>query len=164
MKSEDKKKSKNSDNIHSNIDKHRDYPDFSNGDDEISVEEQNEILRQIDKEIAALQLSDSSSQYDFNPLKKGYFFPIIVNILALFAIAVVVFLSMVFFGVRHENMILEASTYFSAEGKIIEQFKKATEEKLRKKDVQIFRIQKQLEKLDRERTVLISNMETAIQN
>jgi hypothetical protein len=101
----------------------------------------------------------SSSVGDFNPQKSGTRLPIIVNILAVVVIAAVVLVSVYMFEIRHEDMMQDANSYLSSEGKILEVFKRESKEKLRQKDEEIQRIQKQLEELDRERLELIQDIE-----
>jgi len=127
---------------------------------EIPDDEKRDILDQIEKSVSASSVTDIATA---KPRKKGFIFPLIVNLTAAVILAVVVFGALSIFEVRRERLNLETREVASAEGKILDEFKREAEEKLQEKDVAILRVLKQLGSLERERSQLSRIMELRIQ-
>lgn len=133
-------------------------------DEWISEEERGEILKQIDKAVLDRRISDNSKLFALNPKKKGIFYPLAVNIASFVVVALVLILTSIYFGVRQDKMTQESALYLSAEGKILEEFKRESAEKLKEKDAAIARITTRLEALDRERENLKRSIETGMKD
>jgi hypothetical protein len=131
-------------------------------DDAVTLNEKREILEKLDQAVAESSDLKKPDAPEFIPRKKGRLFPILVNLCSIIITGLIIFLTFVYFGARRENLLLEASTYFTAESAIIKEFKRESEEKLRKKDEKINRIRDQLDKLDHEQKVLRQNFEAAL--
>jgi hypothetical protein len=131
-------------------------------DDAVTLNEKREILEKLDQAVAESSDLKKPDAPEFIPRKKGSRFPILVNLCSIIITGLIIFLTFVYFGTRRENLLLEASTYFTAESAIIEEFKRESEEKLRKKDEKINQIRDQIDKLDYEQKVLRQNFEAAL--
>jgi hypothetical protein len=134
--------------------------DIYDREQDIPEIEKSQILDQIDKSISE---SAVSSAPPVNPKKKGFVFPLIVNLAAMTLLIAVVFAALRVFEVRRERLNLETREVASAEGKILDEFKREAEERLREKDAAILRVLKQLGSLERERSQLSRIMELRIQ-
>lgn len=122
-------------------------------------EERLEITRQIDE---AAKRSTMGSVGRFTPEKKGAFFPLVVNILAIVAIGAGIYLSNYYFNQRVEELNTVKNDIQSAEGKILEEVKKESEKKLQAKEAEISKIREDLDQIEQERQNLQENMEQQI--
>jgi len=134
--------------------------DIRDREQEIPDDEKKQILDQIEKSISE---SVVPVALQAKPKKKGLLFPCIVNLAALIVLVAAVFTAFRVFEVRREKLDLETRTVASAEGKILDEFKREAEEKLKEKDTAILRVLKQLGSLERERSQLSRIMELRIQ-
>jgi hypothetical protein len=131
-------------------------------DDEISLNEKREILEKLDRAVEETTDIKKPEAPEFKAENKGGLFPILVAASLAASTAIFIFLSFIYFGIRKENLILNASTYFTTESAILEEFKRESEEKLRQKDEKINFIRSQLNKLDRDKEILRQNFEEAL--
>ncbi len=125
-------------------------------------EDKAEILNHIEKIVADSRIAVTPETFKLKPRKKGVLFPILVNVFAVVLVGVGIFFFSLYFGVRQQSLTLETRRYFSAEGQLIEELKKESEQKLQEKDQEIDKIQGQLAQVDAERENLKANMETTI--
>ncbi|HDQ14791.1 MAG TPA: hypothetical protein ENN41_08250 [Sediminispirochaeta sp.] len=127
--------------------------------DGFSEEEREDIKRQIDEAAQTNTIGTGTAFSHFNPRKKGAFFPLIVNIIALLCIGAGVFVANEYFNRRVEQLSGEAGALASAEGKILEEVRREAERRLREKDQEISEIQENLSQIESERQLLQETME-----
>jgi hypothetical protein len=133
--------------------------DYMNGDDDRLFEERENALARIDSSIEERHAAASETGQEFMPQKRGNTLPLLVSVLSIAAVTVVLLIANYLFSARNEELAKEANSYISTEGKILEAFKRESEEKLRQKEETIRSIQKQLASFDRERTTIVHEME-----
>ena len=119
--------------------------------DELTEEERRDLLVQIDKSIVEKPVSAPTADLLQAAAKKGYVQPLFINIAALIAVLVAFAVAFSVFQSRQVRLALDTNRYYSTEGKILEAFKRQSEQQLREKDNLIFRILKQLEVLENQR-------------
>ena len=122
-------------------------------------EEREEFLNHIEDYISKHRSRVTEEAGTFTPEKSGRKLPILVNVLSIASVLAVLSVAFFYFTARQENMMQEAHAYFSAEGKILEAYKRETEEKLRLKDNQIREIRQRLNLLDGELATIVQDME-----
>ena len=133
------------------------------GESGISKEDQKEILQEIDKIAAESKIRITPEIFNIHAQKKGVLFPIVINLMA-FGILAIGITVLAFFFKRGEEQLMEDTTArTSAEGKLLQELKKESEERLQAKNVEITQINARLGEIDRERQELQSNMDTKIQ-
>jgi uncharacterized protein YdcH (DUF465 family) len=130
--------------------------------DDISQEEKRDLIEQIEGVVSKDSIAATSRLIAFKPKNRGVFFPVLINTSALLLIAFVVFLSALYFRVKHTEMSLETDTFLSTEKRIIEEYREESEQKLRQKDNQIVKIQAEVEELDKQIEELKSIMQASI--
>ena len=121
----------------------------------ISVEDQKDILIQIDKVAQANRIPSGPELFYFTPARRGFFFPLIVNIAAIIVLAGGLTGFSIFFKREEAQITTDRPLIETAEGKLIQEIKKESEEKLKEKDREISDIQARLESIDKERNDLI---------
>ncbi|HUZ17780.1 MAG TPA: hypothetical protein VMV68_05300 [Spirochaetia bacterium] len=129
----------------------------------IDEKDRKEILETIDRVAAENRLSAGPGPFTLHPTKKGFVFPLAVNLAAAVAVVAGFVGANVYFSKQQSTISSQAGTFFSAEGKLIEQVRKEAQAKLQQKDVEIQSIQGKLTQLDQESTALKSNMQATIQ-
>jgi hypothetical protein len=128
----------------------------------IAPEKRRSILEQIDRIVAESRAPLPASALTPVPKKKGILFPLIINASAILAIAAGLTAAFHFFQVRQEKLSLDTSSYFSAEGRLLDAFRRESEQKLQAKESEIADIQKQLSRLEREGQNLRSTMDARL--
>lgn len=131
--------------------------------DGFSEEERREIVAQIDQVATSNRLGTSEAFTKFEPEKKGALFPLIVNILAVLLIAAGVFGTNYYFSQRIEELSVQSTQIESAEGKILEEVKKESEQKLKAKETEISKIREDLQQIELERQTLQDSMQAEIE-
>ena len=129
----------------------------------ISEEDKKDVLSQIDSVVEKNRIPVTDELFEIKPRKKGSFFPILINILALLLITGGVYYAYQMFNERQETLSLETREYLSAEGKLIEEIRRESETKLKQKEEEISKIQQELQTLDRQSQELKEGMEEEIQ-
>ena len=131
-----------------------------------SLEEQErlEILEEIDKVVETNRLPVSEDMARLTPQKKGLAFPLLINLFAVAAVLATIYFSNRMFEQKQEDLSLAASSYQSAEGKLLEELKKESEARLKEKDAEIGAIQDELAELDKQSRELAESMEQQIQD
>jgi len=129
---------------------------------DFTEEERQEITSQIDKIARGSSLRKGEAFAQLQPQKKGNVFPLAVNILAVVVIAAGVYLSNYYFNQRIEQLNIETSTIQGAEGKILEEVKRAAEQKIREKESEISKIKEDLSLIEQQRLTLQNNMQQQI--
>jgi hypothetical protein len=97
---------------------------------EISPEEREQVLREIETAIDESRTPETADLYTVRAEKRGWLFPLLINLAAFLLIAVGVFLLTRYFELRRDSITLRRSSYLSAEGKLIQTLKQESESKL----------------------------------
>ena len=138
--------------------------DFENSPEHEKLEEQEreEILQEIDKVVAENRLPVSDDLSRLKPQKKGIAFPLLINLFAVAAVLSTFYFSSRMFEQKKETLSVENASYQSAEGRLLEELKKESEEKIKQKDEEIGQIQDELAELDRQSRELAETMDQQI--
>lgn len=131
-------------------------------DKSVSQEEQDAILESINEMVVKTKLSTQRTPQILKATKKGFIFPLLINLLAILAVAASFVLADLFFQQRQESMVEETQIYLSAEGKLLEKLKEESQEQLAAKDEEIGQIQEELANLRQRSSDLESKMEDTI--
>jgi DNA repair exonuclease SbcCD ATPase subunit len=91
--------------------------------------------------------------------KRGWLFPLLINLAAVLLIAAGVYLLTRYFELRRDNITLRRNTYLSAEGTLIQTLKQESANKLQAKDEEIASIRGRLQAVDQERQALKLSLE-----
>jgi hypothetical protein len=132
-------------------------------DTEISPEEREQVLKQIETAITSNRTSPGFELSDLNAEKRGLLFPLLINAAAAVLIAAGVLVLFRYFELRKENITLRQTTYLSAEGTLIQTLKRETEDRLQAKEQEIASIHERLRRVDRERDTLKLELETELE-
>jgi hypothetical protein len=130
---------------------------------EISPEEREQVLRQIEAAIAGSRAPGGPELAVVLAERRGVLFPLLINLAALALIAAGVFLLLRYFELRKENITLRRTSYISAEGTVIQTLKEETESRLQAKEEEIAAIQRRLRQVDEERQALALEVEANLQ-
>ncbi len=131
-------------------------------DSGISREDQKDILQQIEKVATGNRIAVSPEVFAVKAAKRGILFPVLVNLAAVVALAGGL-AGLYFFFQRGETQLARGDTgTITAEGKLIETFKKESEAKLLEKNQQINQIQDRLQQIDKQRQDLQANMDAKV--
>ena len=132
--------------------------------DDISQDEKNDLVRQIENVISSESITATSRLFAFTPKHRGVLFPAVVNSTALILIALVVFISTLLYRIKYTEMSMETSTFLSTERRILDEFREESERQLQEKDKEIVTIQAEVEELDRQIEGLKQIMQSSIDN
>ncbi|MBI9104552.1 MAG: hypothetical protein JEY99_19205 [Spirochaetales bacterium] len=128
----------------------------------INQEEKKEILKEIEEAVSSTKKPMGRSGKKLRPVKNGAIFPTVINLIMLTAVIASFFVSRNLFEQRMGENSQETQYYLSAEGKLLEELRRESEEALEEKDQQIGAIQEELAELDRRSSELSANMEATI--
>ena len=120
----------------------------------ISKEDQQEILQEIERATQESRISVSPETMAIKAVKKGFLFPLLVNILFVVLLAGGGLALYYLFQRGETGLMEEGSAIASAEGMLIEELKKESEAALQAKNKEINQIQSRLENLDKQRQEL----------
>ena len=129
---------------------------------EISPEEREQVLKQIETAIAENRAPQRVDLASLRPEKRGLLLPLLINLVALVLIAAGVLLLSRYFELRKDNITLRRTSYLSAEGTLIQTLKKETESRLQAKEQEIASIQLRLQEADQERQALKLELEAEL--
>ena len=128
----------------------------------ISFDEQVEIMGQINDVVRKNQIQIDKDTFSFSPSRKGVSAPVLVNAAALAVTLLAAALILFFFNRSERTLMTQSTLVLSAEGKLLEAFKRQSAEQLGAKEQQITEIQVRLEQLARERDKLKLDSEARI--
>jgi len=128
----------------------------------ISKEDQQEILQEIEKVAEESRISVSPGTMAVKAVKKGFVFPLLVNILFILLLAGGGYALYTLFQRGETVLMEEGKALASAEGRLIEELKKESEAALQAKNREINQIQSQLQNIDQQRQELQSSMDEKI--
>jgi hypothetical protein len=128
----------------------------------ISKEDQKEILAEIDKVAQASRITVSPETMTLKAAKKGFVFPLAVNLMAVLLLAAGGFTLYTLFQRGQTVLMEEGSAITTAEGMLIQELKKESEAKILEKNREISQIQTQLQSIDQQRRDLQMNMDARV--
>jgi len=137
-------------------------PPAEKGDNVISSEEQQDIMQEIDRLSAQSRINVTPDLFKISALKNGVIFPLLVNLVALVILGGGIFATKYYFDRKDEHMILASAEQQSAEGNLIKEIKKETEQRLAEKESEIQSIQENMKQIESERIALEENMNSKI--
>jgi myosin heavy subunit len=128
----------------------------------ISREDQQEILQEIEKVSEESRISVTPETMAIKAVKKGFLFPLVVNILFVVLLAGGGY-ALYYLFQRGETVLMEeGGAIASAEGRLIEELKKESEAALQAKNREISQIQVQLQNIEEQRRELQANMDEKV--
>jgi hypothetical protein len=133
-------------------------------DSGISRADQQDILQEIEKVATKNRMAVTPEEFAVKAAKKGILFPVLVNVVAVFLLVGGLSAFYVFFQRGETRLAQEQTGTITAEGKLIETFKKESEAKLLQKNQQIDQIQARLEEIDKQRQDLQANMDARVRD
>ncbi len=132
------------------------------GEEGISEDDRAEILAAIEGVSRGNRISAGSELMILHPRRKGFVFPLAVNVIAaILTVGGLLGLSL-FFGRSRAGVQEGQGVVASAEGKLIQEIKKESESKLLEKDKAIADIQGRLMTIDKQRSDLASSLEDRV--
>jgi len=131
-------------------------------DSGISREDQQEILQEIERVTEESRISVTPETMAIKAVKKGFLFPLLVNILFVVLLAGGGYALYYLFQRGETVLVEEGGVIASAGGKLIEELKKESEAALQAKNREINQIQTQLQDIDKQRQELQSNMDEKV--
>jgi septal ring factor EnvC (AmiA/AmiB activator) len=97
---------------------------------EVSPEERERILREIDRAIGAGRGTREEKLQPQRPPRRGVLFPVVINVAALVLVAAGVLFLEEYFRLRKAGITLQSGQLFSAEAAVVETLKKESERQL----------------------------------
>jgi hypothetical protein len=131
-------------------------------DEGLTAEERRAIIADIDEVAVRNKISGPAGGSRAIPLKKGFVFPLVVNVLALVLTALALAGLALAFRQREQGLAEGNAVVTTAEGKLIQEIKRESDSKLREKDRAIAEIQGRLSSIDRQRSELAATIEQRI--
>jgi hypothetical protein len=126
---------------------------------EISPEERERILREIETAIDESRTSETADLYTLRADKRGWLFPLLINLAAVLLLSTGVILLIRYFELRRDSITLRRSSYLSVEGTLIQTLKQESKIKLQAKEEEIASIQEKLQAVDQGRQALKLSLE-----
>jgi len=127
---------------------------------EVSEDERQQILGQIDRAIQSERKPLDQELADVRPRKRGGLFPVVVNAAAVLLVVAGAFLLWELFEVRSEGITLSSAGFVSAEGSLLEALRQESEGLIRDKEQQIAAIEQRLQAMDRQTLELKAQLQS----
>ena len=124
----------------------------------ISSEDQQEIRAQIEA-LTQRRSLESKNIIPFKPQKRGFLFPLIINIFLLGGTILLLWTLSRFFSQDDIQQTTYRAQLYTAEGKLIQQIKQEAEQKLLQKAQEIAQIQNQLSRLEEENRKMMASFD-----
>ncbi len=131
-------------------------------DSGISREDQREILTQIEQVASENKITVTPDVFTIRALKKGVLFPALVNVFSVLLLAAGLFTLYTIFRRGETQAAQEGTAITTAEGTLIKELKKESQEQLLAKNREIAQIQTRMQEIDQERNELATNMEARV--
>jgi hypothetical protein len=128
----------------------------------IDADDRREIEREIDEVSKRNRMAFGSEAFVVNPRRKGFVFPLIVNLAALAITVASVFLLARAFGQKQLEGGSSESSVSSAEGILLQELKRDSESRIQEKDKSIADIRARISSLDRERSELAGSIDARV--
>jgi hypothetical protein len=132
-------------------------PDGETGLDDtsgMSEEDAREVLADIEKVVTANRITVDDEVFAVSPAKRGVVFPVIVNVFLLLVLSGGIATFAVLFRMEERSITQSVGGFSSAEGRLIEELKRESEEQLQQKNREIEEIQTRLADIQQERRAL----------
>ena len=131
-------------------------------DSGINAEDRREIEQELELVTRRSRTASGPEAFVIKPARKGYIFPLIVNLTAAVLTAGSVYGLARLFGQRDQAMATSAAAVGSAEGLLLQQLKQEADSELKKKDQDIADIRTKMSALDKERGDLAGSLDVRV--
>jgi hypothetical protein len=128
----------------------------------ISEDDRRDIADEIDQVSRGNRISARPEDFVVRPRRKGFVFPLAVNLLALAATAGAIFLLSQIFRQRDLELAGSAASLETAEGKLLRELKRESESRLLEKDRAIADFRSRITELDGERERLAAGIDDRV--
>jgi hypothetical protein len=128
----------------------------------ISEEDQKEILSRIDAAARENSISLKAENFHVRAKRRGFFFPLFVNIGALLLLISVFCILSAFYKSSDSDLRREVVVLRSTEGRLLQELRRETANQMSEKERQIASITARLDDIDRERQNMQSGIEERI--
>ncbi len=130
--------------------------------DGITAEDRREILQAIEKVATGNRITVGPESMALRPLRKGFVFPLVVNLLAASLTVGILFGLSYLFRQRDRSIEAGGAALTSAEGKLLQELRRESDSQIQAKDKAIADIQSRLSTLDQERSSLAASIESRV--
>ena len=137
-------------------------PAVTSGDSIISSQEQQDIMKEIDRISGHSRINVTPDLFKINAIKNGFLFPLLVNVVAFSILAGGIFATKYYFDIRDQELVQASTEQQSAEGNLIKEIQKEAEQKLAEKENEIQGIQANMQKIESECQALEQDMNSKI--
>lgn len=127
--------------------------------DGVSAEDQEEILKEIEKVASDHRISVSAESLAFTARRNGAVFPILVNVVGLAILAGGVFGLAYLFQTGEQQLRESAQVVVTAESRLIEEIRRETEQQIAEREAEIASIQDQLDSISSERAQIAADID-----
>ncbi len=131
--------------------------------EEITPEEREKVLEQIDEIVAQSRISVEPRAFEFTPKRKGGVLPALVNASALLLLAAGVLAAIALFNRREQTIVRRPAALSTAEGKLVEVLRREAQQQLSAKENEIADIQERLAAITQERSQLEAQTEQRLE-
>jgi hypothetical protein len=118
--------------------------------------------KEIDDLIRKTRAQIQKDAFLFTSKKKSFFIPLVINISAILLTIAGLFLAGFFFNLKEQDIISHYAGISTVEGKILLEYKQQTEEKLRRINNQIGKIEQKLLNVTEEKNDLLEEIDSVI--
>lgn len=131
-------------------------------DSGMNAEDRREIESEIEGIVLRDRMSAAPKDFSIRPTRKGFVFPLIVNLVALALTVGAVTGLASFFGKKDQGVASASGSVVSAEGILLQELKRDSESKLQEKDRAIAGIRERMGSLDKERSELAGTIDARV--
>jgi hypothetical protein len=128
----------------------------------INAEDRREIEEELEQVAGRSRIAAGPEAFVIKPRRKGYVFPLVVNLVAIALTASSVLALARLFGQRSVALASSAVAVGSAEGLLLQELKQESDSKLQAKDKDIADIRTRLSTLDKERSDLAGSIDARV--
>jgi hypothetical protein len=128
----------------------------------ITVAERREIIASIDKVASRNRISSASGRSNIVPLKKGFLFPLVVNLFVIVVTAATLVVLAFAFRQRDQSITEGNVIVTTAEGKLIQEIKRESDSLLQEKEKAIAEIQGRIGSIEKQRNDLAASFEQRV--
>jgi len=133
-------------------------------DREISAEDRQKIMSQIEGVLAESRMAVTPETLLFTPRKRGALLPVLVNLAAVAVLAAGIYLALLFSQRDEQAIVAPAPALQTAEGKLLETMKEESRQQLAGKDREIAGIREKLAGFDAEKEKLRQEADLKLQS
>jgi hypothetical protein len=128
----------------------------------ISEEDAREVLADIEKVVTANRIAVDDEIFAVSPAKQGVVFPVVINLSLLLVLAGGIATFAVLFRMDERSITESIGGVSSAEGRLIEEIRRESEEQILQKNREIEQIQQRLAEIQQERLALEADITSRI--